>query len=152
IECRRASGDVDHSPAKEPVVVDFIKRKNSPEPAACSANCLPDSLPSLPSKGFSTAMFPSHPGPHAAKNTADPAIPQNSTKNASTVSLEAPAQESTPPYTEQLPQSIAELANHDYRRALMPKPIRTRNLAMRMALMEPTMTASETKPTQAEFS
>ncbi|KAK2006142.1 hypothetical protein LZ32DRAFT_109668 [Colletotrichum eremochloae] len=112
IEYRRASGDMDHSPAKKPVVVDFDKRENSPEPAAWSANCLPVSLPSLLSEGFDAAMFPSHPGPQAAKNTADPAIPQNSTKNASTVSLETPAQETTPPYTEQLPQ-VSQAADDD---------------------------------------
>ncbi|KAK2051730.1 hypothetical protein LY76DRAFT_377718 [Colletotrichum caudatum] len=112
IECSRASGDVDHSPAKKPVVVDFNKRENSPEPAAWSTSCLPVPLPSLPSEGFDASMFPSHPGSQAAKNTADPAIPQNSTKNALTVSLETPAQESTPHYAEQLPQ-VSQAADND---------------------------------------
>ncbi|KAK1688950.1 hypothetical protein BDP55DRAFT_726296 [Colletotrichum godetiae] len=106
IEHCPATGDMGHSPAKKPVAVDFNTHENSPETAAWSANCLPVSFPSLPSGAFAAAMLPSHPdpGPQAANKTADPALLQQSTQNASTVSLEIPVKESTLPYTEQLPQ------------------------------------------------
>ncbi|KAK1637330.1 hypothetical protein BDP81DRAFT_222472 [Colletotrichum phormii] len=115
IERCPASGDMGHSPAKKPVAVDFNTRENSPETAAWSANCLPVSLPSLPSGAFAAAMFPSHPdpGPQAANNIAYPALLQKSTENASTVSLETPVPESTLPYTEQLPQ-VSQAADDDF--------------------------------------
>ncbi|OHE98669.1 hypothetical protein CORC01_06120 [Colletotrichum orchidophilum] len=115
IERCPASGDVGHIPAKKPVAVDFNTRENSPETAAWSANCLPVSLSSLPSRVFAAAMFPSHPDPgsQAANNTADPALPHKSTKNASTVSSETPVPESTPPYTEQLPL-VSQAADDDF--------------------------------------
>ncbi|KAK1657635.1 hypothetical protein BDP55DRAFT_734725 [Colletotrichum godetiae] len=110
-----ASGDMGHSPAKKPVAVDFNTRENSSETAAWSANCLPVPFPSLPAGAFAAAMFPSHPdsGPQAASNTADPALLQKSTENASTVSLETPVPESAAPYNEQLPQ-VSQAADDDF--------------------------------------
>lgn len=115
IERCAATGDMGHSSAKKPVAVDFNTRENSPETAAWSANCLPVSFPSLPSGASAAAMLPSHPdpGPQAANNTADPALLQQSTQNASTVSLETPVKESTPPYTEQLPQ-VSQAAHDEF--------------------------------------
>ncbi|KAK1634180.1 hypothetical protein BDP81DRAFT_66640 [Colletotrichum phormii] len=115
IERCPATGDMGHSPAKKPVAVDFNTRENSPETAAWSANCLPVSFPLLPSGAFAAAMLPSHPdpGPQAANNTADPALLLKSTGNASTVSLERPVKESTPPYTEQLPQ-VSQAAHDEF--------------------------------------
>ncbi|EXF84617.1 hypothetical protein CFIO01_11753 [Colletotrichum fioriniae PJ7] len=115
IERCPASGDMGHSSAKKPVAVDFNTRGNSPETAAWSANCLPVSLHSLPSEAFAAAMFPSHPDPdpQAANNTADQALPQKSTKNASTVRSETPAPERTPPNTEHPPQ-VSQAADDDF--------------------------------------
>ncbi|KAI3545675.1 hypothetical protein CABS02_09213 [Colletotrichum abscissum] len=114
IERCPGSGDMGHSSAKKPVTVDFNTRENSPETAAWSANCLPVSAHSLPSEAFTAAMLPSHPdpGPQAANNTADQALPQKSTKNASTVSSETSAPESSPPYTENIPQ-VSQAADDD---------------------------------------
>ncbi|KAK1690440.1 hypothetical protein BDP55DRAFT_628110 [Colletotrichum godetiae] len=146
-----ASGDMGHSPAKEFVAVDLEMRENPSQTAAWSADCLPVSVPSLPPGVFAAAMFPSHQDPSSedANDTANPAVPQKSTKNTSTVRLETLVPDSTPPYTEQLPQG-SQAADDDFTAWLLHQEVVPSSIAeVGEALESPRGPAEKSSTTQS---